>query len=103
MRLPLKTLGLHSDEDAPGADTPQDPTGVTSIPPTPTATGAEPEPTSSATESPAKGQPETQRESQNEQHTSWWDSLKGKLNGFKEWVAGAVGSVKAGFSDLIGG
>lgn len=88
MRLPLQPMGLHSDEDAPAAETPQDAAGETSTPPT-----------SVAPEAPAEEQPETQAESEDEQGTSWWGTLWSKFEGLKEWAGGVFDAVKSGISN----
>lgn len=96
LRLPFEPKGLHSDEDAPVADTPADPveTGI----PNPTTT-AGPEPTSPASEAPPAqpNQPETNPESDDEKGTTWWGALWGKFQQFKNWAGGVFDSVKDNF------
>lgn len=90
MRLPLRPAGLHSDEDAPAADTPDDPD------PGAVPTAASPEPTPAApteTEEP----PEANPESDDQKGGTWWATLWGKFQDLKEWAGGVVDSVKGHF------
>lgn len=95
LRLPLEPQGLHSDEDAPVADTPDDPVGGET--PNPSTTAAGPEPTSPAAEAAPPTQPETNPESDDEKGTSWWGALWGKFEQFKNWAGGVFGSVRDSF------
>lgn len=91
LRLPLKTAGLHSDEDAPPVDTPSDPpepeetTKTTSSSPSATTTSS-PEPTSAASDAPPTANPE----SDDEKGSTWWGTLwhkvGSKFDDFKEWT-----------------
>lgn len=93
LRLPLKPVGLHSDEDAPSIDTPSDPpepetttSETASIKPTGTTT-VTPEPTSAASEAP---EPTTNSESDDEKAPTWWGTLWHKVghkfDDFKDWA-----------------
>ncbi|KAJ5404405.1 Type I phosphodiesterase/nucleotide pyrophosphatase/phosphate transferase [Penicillium cosmopolitanum] len=91
LRLPLKPVGLHSDEDAPIIETPSDPpepevTNTTTSNTNPTATTAEtPEPTSAASDAPPTSNPQ----SDDEKAPTWWGTLwhkfGNKFSDFKEW------------------
>ncbi|KAJ5085170.1 Type I phosphodiesterase/nucleotide pyrophosphatase/phosphate transferase [Penicillium argentinense] len=81
LRLPLKPVGLHSDEDAPLVDTPSDPpetieTATTAVPPEPT--------------SPASSAPTMNPESDDEKGSTWWgtlwDKVESKFDDWKEWT-----------------
>lgn len=90
LRLPLKPVGLHSDEDAPPVETPSDPPesamSTTGTGPTTTPT-VSPEPTSAASEAPP---PTANPESDDEKGSTWWGTLwhkvGDKFDDFKEWT-----------------
>jgi hypothetical protein len=93
LRLPLKPVGLHSDEDTPIIETPSDPpepeatnttTRASNTTPTPT-TAETPEPTSAASDAP----PTSNSQSDDEKAPTWWGTLwhkfGNKFSDFKEW------------------
>lgn len=89
LRLPLKPVGLHSDEDTPPVETPADPPEsaetTAKVRPSTTTTGP-PEPTSAAADAP----PKTNSESDDEKGPTWWGTLwhkvSDKVDEFKDWT-----------------
>ncbi|KAJ5371667.1 Alkaline phosphatase-like alpha/beta/alpha [Penicillium concentricum] len=106
LRLPLKPVGLHSDENAPVLDTPPDPPAPTSptagpvqpAPPRPSPPQPKPpqpaqpapKPTTPAAETP----PATDHESDGEKGSSWWDTLSHKFDDLKDWASGVADAVQ---------
>ncbi|KAL4920804.1 alkaline-phosphatase-like protein [Aspergillus aurantiobrunneus] len=92
LRLPLKTSGLHSDEDAPVLDDPSDPPG------TETAANTSPSPTVSvAPPASSSAKPEEDAD-ESDTDTSWWGSIWDKLEDVKDWASDLLDDVKDGFS-----
>ena len=91
-RLPLKTIGLHSDTDVPSLDTPDDPptssvkaAGPSTNPPSATYTSAAPESPSATS---TTGYPEEEEEEEEEENQS---------------LFGIVGDVIGEALDVVGG
>ncbi|CEJ57658.1 hypothetical protein PMG11_06344 [Penicillium brasilianum] len=83
LRLPLKPVGLHSDEHAPPQVRPSDPPELLSA----TVTAGPSEPTSAATDAPSATEPASNDDTSNDDKGStWWGTLAGKLEDFKQWA-----------------
>jgi hypothetical protein len=83
LRLPLKPVGLHSDEHAPPQVRPSDPPELLSA----TVTAGPSEPTSAATDAPSATEPASNDDTSNDDKGStWWGTLTGKLEDFKQWA-----------------
>lgn len=101
LRLPLKTSGLHSDEDAPALDNPSDPPITQSV-----ASDATTSPTStvSAPSQSASASPSAKPEEDagDEQGTSWWgtvwDEVEDKVEDLTDWATDLFEDVKDNFS-----
>ena len=85
VRLPLRPIGFHHDEDVPPLPSPEDPPLPSQTHPEPsTLTASQSVSATSTAEPPA---PTTSTE--DEQSTpSWWDSIKGSFESFKDWALG---------------
>ncbi|CAG7964605.1 unnamed protein product [Penicillium nalgiovense] len=121
LRLPLKPVGLHSDENAPFLDTPPDPPAQTSAtagpaqpaPPQPTPPQpsppqpsppqpsppqpkpAQPKPANPAQPAqPASETPSTDHQSDDEKGPAWWGTLWHKFEDLKNWAGGVVDAVQ---------
>jgi hypothetical protein len=110
LRLPLQTIGLHSDEDAPVLDTPLDPElagadGHSDIRPDhDTLAGLEDPATDQPTE-PAEDEPSTDGDvtggtggtetdpDEQESTNGWWDFLHDQLEVAKEWAEGILEAI----------
>ena len=94
LRLPLKTIGLHSEQPAedPPADLPPYSSETSSMAPTVSPTRT-PMPTSTASDKPQNGGTEGEEEEQKPHHGGgFWDWLIGKINKAREWLADLRGS-----------
>lgn len=113
LRLPLKPVGLHSDPDAPKAESPADPPTHTSST-TPTTSISIPSIPVSATQitqgnsvsestsyieytttlewsaSPTGGPAKGEEGGAEHRVSKWWQWLKDKLNGAKDWAKGII-------------
>ncbi|KAI2674440.1 hypothetical protein DTO006G1_5533 [Penicillium roqueforti] len=102
LRLPLKPVGLHSDENAPVLDTPPDPPAQTSpiagpsqpaypqpSPPQRKPPRPAPRPTTAANAPPA-----TDYQSDDEKGSTWWGTVWHKLDDFKNWAGGVADAVQ---------
>ncbi|GCB27786.1 uncharacterized pyrophosphatase/phosphodiesterase C725.05c [Aspergillus awamori] len=100
MRLPLKTIGLHSDEDTPTlASVPDPPVSSTTATMTPTMLpSAETSSFASPTETAPEAQPEPDPESEDEKGPTWWGTLWDKLQEAKEWATDIFDTVKDNFT-----
>jgi predicted AlkP superfamily pyrophosphatase or phosphodiesterase len=118
LRLPLQTIGLHSDEDAPVLDTPLDPEpagaeGHSDIPPGHTEPPDQDTP--AGLDGPATDQPTEHAEDEpttdddvtggtddgteadpdeHEDENGWWDFLHDQLEEVKEWAKGILEAIK---------
>lgn len=100
MRLPLKTIGLHSDEDTPTlASVPDPPVSSTTATMTPTVMpSAEITSSASPTETAPEAEPEPDPESEDEKGPTWWGTLWDKLQEAKEWATDIFDTVKDNFT-----
>ena len=91
LRLPLKPVGLHSDENVPVLDTPSDPpqTTTSADPPVQTAQPS-PEPTKPANTSAPAGD----ESDESGENGSWWDTVWNKFDDFKDWAGGVADAIK---------
>ncbi|KAL4892575.1 alkaline-phosphatase-like protein [Aspergillus ambiguus] len=100
LRLPLRPVGLHSDEDAPSVEAPADPpvsaTSSTTINLSPTSS-LTPAPKSPPPSEGSPPPPADRPESEDEPGPTWWGTLWGKLNDFKDWATDAFETVKDNF------
>jgi hypothetical protein len=80
LRLPLKPIGLHSDEDVPGVDIIEDPPTSSIEPPSTTTFSF----VSASTESAAA--PDGSVEQANPEHDSWRNRLFDAFKKFEEWI-----------------
>ncbi|KAJ5555802.1 Type I phosphodiesterase/nucleotide pyrophosphatase/phosphate transferase [Penicillium sp. DV-2018c] len=87
LRLPFKTVGLHSDESAPVLDTPPDP-------PAPTSTTAGPAQPPPQFTTPATPPPATDHESDDEKGSTWWGTLVHKFEEVKDWAGGVADAIQ---------
>jgi type IV secretory pathway VirB10-like protein len=112
LRLPLKAVGLHSDENAPVLDTPPDPPAKTSAtarpvqpaPPKPTPPRPSPPQPKPAQPKPAQPAPEstpapetpaaTDHQSDDEKGSTWWGTLWHKFEDLKNWAGGVADAVQ---------
>ncbi|KAL4786265.1 alkaline-phosphatase-like protein [Aspergillus varians] len=96
LRLPLKTSGLHSDEDAPALDNPSDPPATQSVAitsPSPTVSV----PSQSVPVS-ASSSAKPQEDAVDDEGTGWWGSIWNKMEDLKDWASDLIGSVEDGVS-----
>ncbi|PYH90466.1 nucleotide pyrophosphatase family protein [Aspergillus ellipticus CBS 707.79] len=99
LRLPLKPVGLHSDEDAPELDRPSDPPSSTSDTAAPVKTPSAEMTTSATPSETAPGpQPEPDSESDDEQGLTWWGTLWDKIEDVKDWATDIYDTVKDNFT-----
>ncbi|PYH78857.1 nucleotide pyrophosphatase family protein [Aspergillus uvarum CBS 121591] len=105
LRLPLKPVGLHSDEDSPTLEDPSDPPSVTttvvepikpSTTPTTTSSMISASPTSSA-DMVVDTPPETSSQSEDETGPNWWGTLWEKIEEAKDWATDVFDTVKDNF------
>ncbi|PYI09658.1 nucleotide pyrophosphatase family protein [Aspergillus sclerotiicarbonarius CBS 121057] len=105
MRLPLQTIGLHSDEGTPTLDSPPDPPFPSSTAGmTPTKMpSAEMSASASPTETAPEAQPEPDSESDDddEEDPTWWGVLWDKLEEAKEWATDLFDTVKDNFTGAL--
>ncbi|CAG8941104.1 unnamed protein product [Penicillium salamii] len=89
LRLPLKPVGLHSDETAPVLETPSDPPVHTTTTAGPPVQTSEPSatPTKAASESPSADEGDDKK-------GSWWDTIWDKVDDFKDWAGGVADAIK---------
>jgi hypothetical protein len=99
LRLPLRPIGLHNDEDAPALDSPEDPpasTTVRPVRPDPLPSAPPSPPSSSPSPSPSPGSPDSAdspdspdsgADNPESKPSSWWTEMKESLESFKEWVS----------------
>ncbi|EAW14238.1 alkaline phosphatase family protein [Aspergillus clavatus NRRL 1] len=115
LRLPLRPVGLHSDEDAPVIEQPSDPSvtstmisstmnlAATAAPPTLsetpsiTSTAVVVQP-SSPPETESNTKPQNDPESDDEKGPTWWGTLWNKVEEFKDWAGEVIDAVKDKFS-----
>ncbi|KAA8648373.1 hypothetical protein EYZ11_007320 [Aspergillus tanneri] len=100
LRLPLKPVGFHSDEDTPPFDDPSDPpVSITATHATsslaPAIVAPEQQPTTPTNE--AAGQSEPDSESDDKWGLTWWGTLWNKLKELKGWASDAFETVKENF------
>ncbi|KAJ5937520.1 pyrophosphatase/phosphodiesterase [Penicillium verhagenii] len=88
LRLPLHPIGLHSDENALPVERPSDPPEAAS------PTVILPEPMSPESDAPIEAPPATGISSHDENKGSWWGSLVGKLEEWKEWAGELISAEK---------
>ncbi|KAK1142107.1 hypothetical protein N8T08_008190 [Aspergillus melleus] len=98
LRLPLKPVGIHSDENSPPLDNPPDPpasspTAIVTPTKTPVTIPSE-QPTPSKEPQP---QPESNPESDDEKGPTWWGTLWGKLEDAKDWATDTYETIKDNF------
>lgn len=95
MHLPLKPVGLHSDEDAPALDSPSDP------PATSTAANTAPSPTVTVTQAESASPSSSTKPEQeaDEDSENWLDSIWDKVEDVKDWASDLIDDVKQGFFD----
>jgi hypothetical protein len=116
LRLPLQTVGLHSDEDAPVLDTPLDPEPAEAEGHSDTRPGHTERPdqdTPASLEDPATDQPtehaedgqgsdddvtggtgSTETDADEEDKKGWWDFLHDQLEEAREWAEGILEAIK---------
>ncbi|KGO70283.1 Type I phosphodiesterase/nucleotide pyrophosphatase/phosphate transferase [Penicillium italicum] len=110
LRLPLKPVGLHSDESTPVLETPPDPPAQTSAtagpaqlapsqssppqPPPPQPKPAQPPQPSPKPTPEAEAPPATDHQSDDEKGSTWWGTLWHKLDDLKHWAGGVADAVK---------
>lgn len=106
LRLPLQRVGLHSDEDVPVLEHPQDPpspiaeTSSAGRPSTSPITTSLPKPTSEGTEDTADYPPEEVPQGETDTEPgdqsvegNVWDSIWGTVNGIKDWAVDLIGGL----------
>lgn len=97
LRLPLKPVGLHSDENTPPLERPADPPeqpSTATTPPEPTSPAtAPPEPTSPASEAPDESSTEDS-DREDEKVSTWWGPLHDKFEEWKHWTSDLFSSLK---------
>lgn len=103
LRLPLKPIGTHKDEDTP--ETPQDPVTTTAIPERPTAPEKPTEPARPTAPAPAEGDgkdsdekdddddDDDEDEDEDEKDEDEDNSVGGKIKVWWDWVVEKVGNV----------
>ncbi|CAI7591907.1 unnamed protein product [Penicillium glandicola] len=103
LRLPLKPVGLHSDENTPVLDMPPDPpvpSSATAGPPQPASTQpspprtASPQPAPKPTTPAAEAPPATDHQSDDEKGSTWWGTLWHKLDDLKSWAGGVADAIQ---------
>ncbi|CAI7653516.1 hypothetical protein PCG10_010428 [Penicillium crustosum] len=117
LRLPLKPIGLHSDENTPVLETPPDPPAQTSAPSRPPQPSpAEPSPAELSPPQPSPAQPKpvqpkpeqpapnptptaeappaTDHQSDDEKGSTWWGTLWHKFDDLKNWAGGVADAVQ---------
>ncbi|EKV06502.1 Type I phosphodiesterase / nucleotide pyrophosphatase family protein [Penicillium digitatum] len=102
LRLPLKPIGLHSDENTPVLDTPPDPPAHTSATVGPAQpTTPQPSPPQSKPVQPAPkptpaavAPPVIEHQSDDEKGSTWWGTLWHKFDGLKNWASGVADAVQ---------
>jgi hypothetical protein len=87
LRLPLKPVGLHSDENTPPLERPADP------PEQPSTATTPPEPTSPASEAPDESSTEDS-DREDEKVSTWWGPLHDKFEEWKHWTSDLFSSLK---------
>lgn len=102
LRLPLQSIGLHSDEDVPVLEHPLDPPTSTSASTFASAstsafTSPVPQSTPSATDAPANTA-DTDTEDDVENQPAWWKAFWGKMHDFKDWAEDMAEAVKDNFA-----
>lgn len=90
LHLPLKPIGLHSDESAPVLDIPADPPAKSTEEPPSVPTKTDTVNESSPTTSPMGNGDTT--------GTSWWDQFWNKFEDFKNWAGSVADAVKENHS-----
>ncbi|EEP76528.1 conserved hypothetical protein [Uncinocarpus reesii 1704] len=115
LRLPLHPAGLHSDNDAPILDVPNDPpvpsssASISNNPHTITSTATDvwtrpapiyttlssPTPRASHSISDNQGHQSDEGEDGDKNHTPWWKSVMDKIKALKEWAKGAFENGKS--------
>ncbi|KAJ5316364.1 Type I phosphodiesterase/nucleotide pyrophosphatase/phosphate transferase [Penicillium atrosanguineum] len=91
LRLPLKPVGLHSDENTPTLERPADPPEQPS--PATAPTTAHPEPTSPAPGAPAESST-SDSDREDEKVSTWWGPLYDKFEEWKHWTSDLFSSAK---------
>ncbi|KAJ5153686.1 Alkaline phosphatase-like alpha/beta/alpha [Penicillium coprophilum] len=116
LRLPLKPVGLHSDENVPVLDTPPDPPAPTSptagpqqpahprpSPPQPAPPQPKPpqpaQPAPKITTPAAEEPPAADHESDGEKSSTWWDTILHKFDDLKDWASGVADAVQGKHSE----
>ncbi|KAJ9489691.1 hypothetical protein VN97_g3592 [Penicillium thymicola] len=115
LRLPLKSVGLHSDANTPVLDTPPDPpaqTSATAGPPEPVPSQpsppqpsppqpkpVQPKPAQPAQPAPeptpvAEAPPATDHQNDDEQGSTWWGTFWHKFDDLKNWAGGVADAVQ---------
>ena len=102
LRLPLKTVGLHSDPDVPPPDMPHDPPANTEIRPGHMERPDQEDPAEfpdAKNETAYEGLLDTGSDGEagqnkGESKTSWWDFIHGQLEKAKEWAKELVEAIK---------
>jgi hypothetical protein len=110
LRLPLKPVGLHSDENAPVLDTPPDPPAPTSTAVPPQSTSPQPsapqptlpqskppqlvQPAPKPTAPPAKAPPTPDHDEDKEKDSTWWEKISHKFDDLKDWASGVADAVQ---------
>jgi hypothetical protein len=91
IHLPFTTIGLHSDDDAPVLDTPEDPPKASVVPApvnTPPATSAGPPPQETTPQETTPGSSEDGDEGEDTKSSlqSFYGGVKDTLSSFKDWL-----------------
>ncbi|KNG83060.1 type I phosphodiesterase / nucleotide pyrophosphatase family protein [Aspergillus nomiae NRRL 13137] len=104
LRLPLKPVGLHSDEDTPALENPSDPPAsstATPVSPSMTSTAlASTSPTTTSTtapEAPPEEESDDEADNDNDQPSTWWGTLWDKIEDLKDWAGDLIETVKDNF------
>ncbi|KAE8133105.1 alkaline-phosphatase-like protein [Aspergillus pseudotamarii] len=104
LRLPLKPVGLHSDEDTPTLENPSDPPASSMVTPaslsTTSTVPAFTSPTATSTtvpEAPSEEESDDEADNENDQPSTWWGSLWDKIEDLKDWAGDLIETVKDNF------
>lgn len=104
LRFPLQPVGLHSDEDVPVVEYPQDPVPISSaVPastsasiPSPTTTPAPVDPVDDTPDTPEEEPQESDNpdsEPDNEEQGTLWDLIWGTVSDIKDAAVGLIGGI----------
>lgn len=104
LRLPLKPVGLHSDEDTPALENPSDPPASSMVTPASlsmtSTVPASTSPTATSTtvpEAPSEEESDDEADNENDQPSTWWGTLWDKIEDLKDWAGDLIETVKDNF------